>query len=93
MAKTREKNFLKMLSLFTTSIDNQKYEKPTLKEIADSNLYDKCVKIYRLLGGILDEIPIRVGGYDFIVDGKIIELDEEAHFNRYRKITLQSKVY
>jgi len=93
MAKTRERNFLKLIRLLSTSVNIKKYAKPTLKEIIDSNLYDECENVYRLLGGLLNEIPMRIGGYDFIVDDKIVELDEEAHFNRYRKLTLESKIY
>jgi len=49
--------------------------------------------VYRLLGGILTECPLRVGAWDVEVGDVVIELDEEQHFNRYRSITLQSAIY
>ena len=37
--------------------------------------------------------PTRIGQYDIDLIDFIIELDEENHFNRYRKITLESEFY
>ena len=93
MAKTRENNFLKLVSYFTSSINNRNYAKPTIEKIVKHQIYDECLNVYHLLGGVLEEIPIRIGGFDFIIDNKIVELDEEAHFNRYRKLTLSSNIY
>src|SRR5689334_19208220 len=49
-------------------------------------------RIYELLGGV-GKFPVNVGGWDLIVDGTFLELDEELHFNRYRAITLSSVLY
>jgi len=44
---------------------------------------DEVMQVYRSLGGILNEIPFRFGGWDIVAPNFIIELDEEQHFNRY----------
>jgi hypothetical protein len=54
---------------------------------------DEVMRVYRSLGGILNEIPFRFGGWDIVAPNFIIELDEEQHFNRYRKQTLGSAIY
>jgi hypothetical protein len=54
---------------------------------------DEVMRVYRSLGGILNEIPFRFGGWDIVAPNFIIELDEEQHFNRYRKQTLESAIY
>jgi hypothetical protein len=45
--------------------------------------------LYRTLGGRLDRPVLRPGAWDLSMDGVLIELDEELHFNRYRETTLQ----
>lgn len=56
--------------------------------------YEKdIISVYKNLGGVTDKLIFRLGGYDIQTDKFIIELDEELHFNRYRKITLQSQLY
>ena len=53
--------------------------------------FDELQAIYRQLGGLLDEPPLRPGPWDLVFgDGLVVELDEELHFNRYRAITLAS---
>lgn len=69
---------------------------PNLQEYKASPHYQEIFDIYKELGGILDEIPF--GGLatrymDFFINGKILELDEENHFNRYRLTTLRSSIY
>ncbi|HGF4015342.1 TPA: hypothetical protein ACF6X2_003511 [Burkholderia cenocepacia] len=49
--------------------------------------------MYRELGGVLAECPLRVGHWDIEVGDVAIELDEEQHFNRYRALTLESTCY
>lgn len=55
--------------------------------------HNEMMEVYRSLGGVLNEIPIRFGGWDIVTPNFIIELDEEQHFNRYRKQTLASSIY
>ena len=49
--------------------------------------------VYRRLGGIRPEPRVAPGGWDVVAGGYAWELDEEQHFNRYRLITLRSRVY
>lgn len=47
--------------------------------------------LYRALGGLLDAPAWRPGGWDLIFLGpRVIELDEQLHFNRYRALTLNA---
>ncbi|WP_314321453.1 hypothetical protein [Prevotella nigrescens] len=50
-------------------------------------------RIYKELGGTLDDFPINFGSWDISTPEFIIELDEENHFNRYRQQTLNSDIY
>lgn len=50
-------------------------------------------RVYRQLGGVLDEAPYRPGRWDLELPGVAVELDEEQHFNRYRLVTLDSSNY
>ncbi len=50
-------------------------------------------RIYKELGGTLDEFPMNFGPWDISTPEFIIELDEENHFNRYRQQTLKSDIY
>jgi len=61
--------------------------------VLDSPFYDELFKVYKNLGGILDEIPNRYTSFDIITEEGIIELDEERHFNQYRQTTLNSSIY
>lgn len=54
---------------------------------------DEILRVYRLLGGILDTPPLRFGPCDIVTKNFVVELDEEQHFNRYRKLTLGSVIY
>ncbi len=49
--------------------------------------------VYNSLGGKLFKIPLRFGPCDIVTPNFIIELDEEQHFNRYKKLTLSSSIY
>ena len=53
----------------------------------------ELTRVYRSLGGCLENAPLRFGPCDIVTPNFIIELDEEQHFNRYRKLTLQSVIY
>jgi hypothetical protein len=53
---------------------------------------------YRELGGIQPSPRLRTGGWDLAVEDEpgemiVIELDEELHFNRYRRVTLSAPWY
>jgi hypothetical protein len=56
-------------------------------------LSNEVRRIYEKLGGILLNVPLTFGGWDIILDGLVVELDEEQHFNRYRAMTLNSFIY
>lgn len=46
--------------------------------------------LYRHLGGTQAEPTLRPGAWDLAFDdGTVVELDEELHFNRYRRSTLE----
>lgn len=36
---------------------------------------------------------MKPGAWDVLVDGVLVELDEQLHFNRYRALTLQARSY
>jgi hypothetical protein len=89
----RQDNVLKYLSC---DFDFSPVKLPTLKEYKASPYYQEIFEIYKELGGMLDEIPF--GGLseryiDFFINGRILELDEENHFNRYRLVTLAASIY
>ena len=62
-------------------------------DLIRKGLFKEVERVYRKLGGIMDEVPLRFGGWDIILKDFIVELDEEQHFNRYRAETLNSFVY
>jgi hypothetical protein len=51
---------------------------------------ERVLALYRELGGDpLLMTPLRPGVWDIVLaDGRVVELDEEQHFNRYRAVTL-----
>lgn len=88
----REHNILKYIN---PDYDFKKPAIPKLRDYKNSKWYDEIFAIYKELGGIQNEIPIGIKSnhLDFAINGKILELDEENHFNRYRTITLQAGIY
>lgn len=58
-----------------------------------AGIMNEVVRTYNKLGGILDVPPLSFGKWDICLDGFIVELDEEQHFNRYRAVTLESYLY
>lgn len=50
-------------------------------------------RVYRALGGLLCDFPARPGNWDAEWLDCAVELDEERHFNRYRRLTLESELY
>ena len=50
----------------------------------------RIMHLFRSLGGTMPSPTLRPGSWDLACrDGVVVELDEELHFNRYRRITLQ----
>ena len=48
------------------------------------------LELYRSLGGKEREPTLRPGAWDLVFRGAVfVELDEELHFNRYRRLTLE----
>ncbi|MFP4698611.1 MAG: hypothetical protein ACLFMO_07880 [Eubacteriales bacterium] len=63
------------------------------EDILKSKYCDEVTKVYYKLGGKLYKFPSRIGKWDIETEKFVLELDEELHFNRYRKITLNSRIY
>lgn len=79
--------------LLCTILNGGKGERINVNESSLKNL-NQIKKIYKELGGCSDKIPLRIGNFDIkIQNNKYLELDEQLHFNRYRLITLNSKLY
>jgi hypothetical protein len=70
-----------------------KHLKLSENELLCSGLYKEVFDVYYALGGTLPKVPINYGPWDFSCNDFIIEIDEERHFNRYRLLTLKSKLY
>ncbi len=66
---------------------------PQKDDLLKSEFTDEFQKIYENLGGILESYPLNLGKWDFEVESIAVELDELLHFNRYRLVTLKSKLY
>jgi hypothetical protein len=62
-------------------------------DLVKAGVMKEVFRIYRRLGGILNQPPLSFGEWDICLNGFIVELDEEQHFNRYRAITLDSYLY
>lgn len=93
MVGDRQNTFITLFKQFTNTRSVSKPPKPQMEDIEKADLYSAVTKVYKELGGILDIFPCNVGKYDLALDNYIIELDEEAHFNRYRLVTLNSIIY
>jgi len=65
----------------------------TINDLKKAGVYREVLTIYKSFGGIMPEIPIRFGKWDIVLDDFIVEFDEEQHFNRYRRLTLNSLIY
>src|SRR5688500_6140637 len=66
------------------------YMRATRDEYENSCFHDEITRVFQELGGTLDIYPIAFRGFDIQLNGFIVELDEEQHFNRYRSTTLRS---
>lgn len=59
-------------------------------EDLSSDLRGHVTDLYRALGGTDASPRLRPGAWDLVFEGGlVVELDEELHFNRYRKATLE----
>jgi hypothetical protein len=67
--------------------DPVKRRPPRLEDLAPS-IAREVLSLYKDLGGALNHPVLRPGAWDLSMGGVLIELDEELHFNRYRKMTL-----
>lgn len=66
---------------------------PPAPRLADlpEELARSVLSLYRALGGASASPSLRPGGWDLaLADGTLVELDEELHFNRYRRLTLET---
>jgi hypothetical protein len=74
-------------------LNSEKGDKPKiyLEELLNK---EKLKEIYtEWNSGESKEIPTSCGKFDIKLNGGYIEVDEELHFNKYRLITLNSKIY
>ena len=62
-------------------------------DLVKAGIMNEVFRTYKRLGGILNHLPLSFGKWDICLNGFIVELDEEQHFNRYRTITLDSYIY
>lgn len=82
-----------LANLLTEKFGVGSFAKPSYFTFSSSSLHSEIDRVYRLLGGKLSEYPTAFRGYDIQLNNCIVELDEEQHFNRYRKLTLTSAIY
>ncbi len=66
---------------------------PRYADVAASKYADEVMRVYRSLGGVLEQFPLNLRSWDLEFNGVAVELDEYLHFNRYRRATLESAVY
>lgn len=67
-------------------------DKPPRPKLAamSSEAQEQVAELYRALGGIHPDPSLTTGPWDSAYAGNlVVELDESAHFNRYRAITLE----
>ena len=76
-------------SVVTTSIVTPT---PRLDTLFD-DVAKQVLDVYRKLGGRQASPTLRPGSWDCLVDGILVELDEQLHFNRYRALTLTAPAY
>jgi len=89
----RKEEILKELIHKRGRMRHKPHKKPDKKEFDKSKIADDIFKIYKKLGGVLDEFPSRFRGWDIEIRNHVIMLDDERHFNRYRLQTLESELY
>lgn len=67
--------------------------RPSAHSLAEVGLGVELAAVYRQLGGTAVDARIAPGGWDIPTEPSIVELDEQRHFNRYRRATLDSAIY
>jgi len=88
--KTREANLFRVVAEMY-EIVNINYK--MIPEDLNASQKGFLNEVYNSLGGKQDVPPLNFGRWDIVTKDFIIELDEEQHFNRYRKKTLDSSLY
>lgn len=68
---------------------------PKIKDTTfrNSALADESMRVYRELGGVLDQYPWNPPSWDLEFETFALKLDEAPNFNRYRALTLKSSLY
>ncbi|MEX2660053.1 MAG: hypothetical protein WD232_10180 [Acidimicrobiales bacterium] len=66
---------------------------PTAESLNAIGLGTEVATIYRRLGGVGAAARVAPGGWDIATDPFVVELDEQRHFNRFRRATLDSAIY
>jgi|GEM_PF-797021 hypothetical protein len=101
----RERHLREIVSTKYTVIETAENPSQMLLDALEQSPHNKgIIEIYKSectnqatdkgLGGMLGDYPREPGKWDISVqEGFRIELDEEQHFNRYREITLNSRIY
>jgi hypothetical protein len=101
----RERHLREIVSTKYTVIETAENPNQMLLDALEQSPHNKgIIEIYKSectnqatdkgLGGMLGDYPREPGKWDISVqEGFRIELDEEQHFNRYREITLNSRIY
>jgi hypothetical protein len=87
----KKENFLAEICYKEFGFDS--HSRPSSSDILNSRYKKEINDIYEKIGGVLITPPTNIGKYDINLSDFIIELDEENHFNRYRKTTLNSQFY
>lgn len=70
-----------------------KSPKLSFSEIEYVGLMNEVERVYSVMGGTSEQVPLNYGSWDISLKDFFIELDEERHFNRYRLATLASPIY
>ncbi len=92
-AGDKEKVFGELLHECTDGFGDPRFPRPGLGDLKAAGLLDEVDYVFRQLGGVSGAIPCKPGRYDFVLKDFVVEFDEEAHFNRYRRQTLSSELY
>ena len=89
----REEALETLLELIGVPLSSRTLDFPSKDRATSSELREEIQQVYCSLGGILSSFPLNLRKWDIEADGVAIELDENLHFNRYRAITLESRIY
>lgn len=91
MVKTgaRASELTALLSQAGHVADAHKPRAPRLEDFSDEVVLE-LLSLYRGLGGTEQHPRLAPGTWDLSFNGVLVELDEELHFNRYRRQTLEA---